>query len=419
MSSYAGLYIKDKEIFTYRNQVDQGMLDLFSADELLHVTGTEATTYGKGWYIDTLSAEEIEQLEVVVFVAPAQVLKDRLNVLGISQTLVKEVFEETLEDAIEHASTFAQRFPDVPVEDVLEKQLQELRSLDYDSWAQQLVAYISSKRTAQEAQSPYDQGPLKILSDADPRVLLRAILEHIDGEEVVTIDLTELVEGGWVDQDDSDSSIDKDWEVIGGAAIIITEGTYDAQVLKGAIEVLKPHLVPYIRFLDYSFRNEGSASVAVNTLKSFAAAGISNRIVAIFDNDSAAYEAVSALEGIKLPPYYTVIHYPDIALAEDYPTLGPQGNVTMNVNRLAGSIELYLGTDVLRDDAGNFIPVQWKGYMGKIKAYQGELLNKASIQKAFSEKLKLARADRKNVEGQDWSGLHAILDRLTETLSEL
>lgn len=31
----------------------------------------------------------------------------------------------------------------------------------------------------------------------------------------------------------------------------------------------------------------------VKTLKSFAAAGISNRIVAIFDNDTAAYDALS------------------------------------------------------------------------------------------------------------------------------
>ena len=55
----------------------------------------------------------------------------------------------------------------------------------------------------------------------------------------------------------------------------------------------------------------------------------------------------------------------------------------------------------------------------RTKALQNHILNKALVQKAFTEKLKLARADRKNVEGQDWSGLHAILDKLIETLSEL
>jgi len=74
---------------------------------------------------------------------------------------------------------------------------------------------------------------------------------------------------------------------------------------------------------------------------------------------------------------------------------------------------------VLTDDKGTLLPVQWKGYMSKIKYYQGELLDKAVAQKAFNEKLKAARADRKNIEGQDWSGLRAILDTLVETLSEL
>jgi len=285
-----------------------------------------------------------------------------------------------------------------------------------------LDAYISSKRSVKEKdiRSLYGEGPLEILSSyADQRVLLRAILEHIDEKEVVTLDLTDLVAGGWLDEHDFDSAFRKGLEFDMGVPIIITEGTYDAQVLKGAIEILKPHLAPYIRFLDYDFRNEGSASVAVSTLKSFAAAGISNRIVAIFDNDSAAREAVTALKGIKLPPQYKVIHYPDINLANEYPTLGPQGNVTMNVNGLAGSIELYLGADVLKDNEGNLMPVQWKGYMSKIKSYQGELLYKSLAQKAFNEKLKAAKTNRKNVDKQDWSGLSAILDKLVETLSNL
>ena len=331
---------------------------------------------------------------------------------------VKEVFEEALEKDIEHTATFAQRYPGKDLGKMIEERLKELQKLDYDTWMQQLSAYISSSRSLKEneVRSLYDDGPLEILSNDDQRVLLRAILEHIDEKEVVKLDLTDLAEGGWLDE--QNSALRRNWESTNSAPIIITEGTYDAQVLKGTIEILKPHLAPYIRFLDYDFRNEGGASVAVSTLKSFAAAGISNRIVAIFDNDSAAREAATTLKGIKLPPQYTVIHYPDINLAREYPTLGPQGNITMNVNGLAGSIELYLGTDVLKDDEGNLMPVQWKGYMSKIQSYQGELLNKFLVQKAFNEKLKAAKTNRRNVDNQDWSGLSAILDKLVETLSK-
>jgi hypothetical protein len=422
MSSYAGIYVNDKEVFSYRNEVYPEMLYLFSEDELLHLTGNEATKRAPSWFIEDMSPEEIEDLEVYAYVAPAGVLKDRLSLLGFGKTLVKETFEEALEENIEHATTSVQKYSGKGLIKYAEGRLKELQKLDYDTWMQQLGAFISANRSlnVDEVRSFIDEGPLEILSGyTDQRVLLRAILEHIDEKEVVTLDLTDLVAGGWLDKQDFDSAFRKGWELDIGVPIIITEGIYDAQVLKGAIEILKPHLAPYIRFLDYDFRNEGSASVAVSTLKSFAAAGISNRIVAIFDNDSAAREAVTALKGIKLPQQYKVIHYPDIKLANEYPTLGPQGNVTTNVNGLAGSIELYLGTDVLKDDEGNLMPVQWKGYMSKIKSYQGELLNKSLAQKAFNEKLKAAKTNRKNVDKQDWSGLSAILDKLVETLSNL
>ena len=92
----------------------------------------------------------------------------------------------------------------------------------------------------------------------------------------------------------------------------------------------------------------------------------------------------------------------------------------MNVNRLAGSIELYLGTDVLWQDAQHtLMPVQWKGYLSKIQRYQGELLQKRQVQEAFAAKLKEARADRSNIAKQDWSGLQVILDTLIQTLSDL
>ena len=74
-------------------------------------------------------------------------------------------------------------------------------------------------------------------------------------------------------------------------------------------------------------------------LKSFAGAGIANRIVLLLDNDTAARDAVRALRGAKLLDHYSVLHYPDIELARSYPTLGPTGLSEMDVNGLAGSIE--------------------------------------------------------------------------------
>jgi hypothetical protein len=51
----------------------------------------------------------------------------------------------------------------------------------------------------------------------------------------------------------------------------------------------------------------------------------------------------------------------------------------MDVNRLACSLEMYLGEDVLRMKTGDLMPVQWKGYMSGIQAYQGEILDKTDV----------------------------------------
>ncbi len=159
MSSYAGLYVNDKAVFTYRNEVDPEMLYLFSADELLHLTGNEATKHAPGWIIEDMSPEEIEELEVYAYAAPAGVLKDRLSVLGFGETLVKKIFEEALKEDIEHAITSVQRYSgEDPLvygqveygtsvqkfsgKDLLEyaeESLKELQKLDYDTWMQQLV----------------------------------------------------------------------------------------------------------------------------------------------------------------------------------------------------------------------------------------------------------------------------------------
>jgi len=40
----------------------------------------------------------------------------------------------------------------------------------------------------------------------------------------------------------------------------------------------------------------------VSLVKAFVAAGITNRVIALFDNDTSAHEPTSALKRISLPP---------------------------------------------------------------------------------------------------------------------
>ena len=271
---------------------------------------------------------------------------------------------------------------------------------------------------------PYDRTSipalLEIWEDADPRFLLAAVLLACKPDDELVLDVTELIAGGWLDIgfDPQQIAIEHfSYSLANGSPpVIITEGSTDVRFLQEAIRIRRPHLQSYIKFFDFADGAEGSAAAGVRTLKSFAAAGISNRIVLLLDNDTAARDAVRALRVGKLPDHYSVLHYPDIEIARSYPTLGPTGLFEMDVNGLAGSIEMYLGVDALTGADGTVSPVQWRSYIEGMKAYQGEVLDKADIQKRFREKVKQATADPSIIAAQDWSGLDSIVDSLIEIL---
>jgi hypothetical protein len=155
----------------------------------------------------------------------------------------------------------------------------------------------------------------------------------------------------------------------------------------------------------------GGAGALVATVKAFAGAGITNRVVALFDNDSAGRDAARQLAAVTLPANYRVLTYPALPIARAWPTVGPTGPATMDINGLAGSIELYLGEDVLQS-ADGLEPVQWKGLVESVGQYQGELIRKTEVQRRFREKLRRAQENLVPPDTRDWSGMRAILEEV-------
>jgi hypothetical protein len=99
-------------------------------------------------------------------------------------------------------------------------------------------------------------------------------------------------------------------------------------------------------------------------------------------------------------------------MLRSYPTLGPSGPVTLDVNGLAGSLELYFGNDVLRLSGDALTPIQWKGHVASVDAYQGEVLEKRSLRVAFNAKLAIARTEPRDSLSGDWSGMVTLFRQL-------
>lgn len=254
--------------------------------------------------------------------------------------------------------------------------------------------------------------------DEDIRCLWRAALEACAPDAAVMLDLSSITGSGRVLAEDTlvaDAHATRRIRIPSDApTVVLTEGPSDRAAIEGALALLAPHLTDLYTFMDFeSMRVEGGARPLVGLVKAFAGARIVDRVVAIFDNDTAAQSALRGLRQVALPSNIRVANFPNLAVAERYPTQGPHGEQVMNVNGQAGSIELYFGEDVLRHPTtGQLTPVRWSSLDRGTQQYQCELLDKHVLQQRFDAKLRAARRDPSVMTSQDWSGMQAVIDTL-------
>jgi hypothetical protein len=352
---------------------------------------------------------------------------DRLNVMGFTLRRVQMDFEDGLRSELEKFESWAEDGNSEWCHD----EWDFLKTLTFDKYATSFNEVISHRLRP----VPFDDHKKEGLDPTiryilgendeylfgflgvDVRLLLRLTCEVVTADSRVVQDITGLVAAGYYGEREpvSENAIRT---LIAGhpensPRIILTEGSTDRTILREALEIVYPHLAPYYSFLDFdTSRSPGGAGHLVSLVKAFSAAGITNRIVALFDNDTSAREATRALERIPLLPNIVFRHYPELEILQAYPTLGPGGLTSLDVNGLAASIELYLGEDVLRGDGNTLTPVQWKGYSETLKQYQGEVIRKTALQIAFHEKVARCRTDPGALKATDWSGLSAILQEV-------
>jgi hypothetical protein len=247
--------------------------------------------------------------------------------------------------------------------------------------------------------------------------MLRLLLDGFSDCETVTYDLTDLVAGGYFDSASdmiqyAEYLISREYDV-SRTIVILTEGSTDRWILERSMKLIYPHLAPFFSFLDFDgVRLEGGAGSLANMVKAFAGAGIVNRVIALFDNDTAGNAALLNLKTLRLPPNIKALPLPPIEIGNSYPTLGPSGQSLLDINGLACGIELYLGIDSLTASDGKLMPVQWKGYDSKLRRYHGELLAKSEVLERFRTKLTTCESEPNRLEEFDWSGLRLVIGAL-------
>lgn len=426
MGSYAECWASNFYVGSTKNDVDPALMQLFRAADKKVITSNKANLPNQlnRWaeYI-----EEEEDVNVVYYSAPARVVKARLELIGYSLANSKKAYTRYLYGEISRYEGWAEGSHG----DVFQPTLRILREMNLEKWLSTLKE-IHNKGLSHNRYSRDDDGTLlsyMLREDwygfpgVDLNVALRLALEVIPENENFIYDVTDLILSEYFGADEDlveyAANISSQDYYNNGKCIILTEGKSDTLVLSESLNLLYPHLADYFTFMDFDgAKVGGGAGSLANMVKSFSGAGIINKVVAVFDNDTAAHAALKGLRKAKISKNIKIFMLPNIDILNDYPTIGPNGMISMNVNGLAGSIEPYLGKECLVDSEGAYYPIQWTGLDTGLKKYQGEITEKDKVQKNFKEKLNRCIEDRSSIDKFDWSGVKKILEGIFNLFHE-
>lgn len=363
---------------------------------------------------------------IVEYKALAAHVRQRLDIMGFSLKKVIDDFESIRANKILELSEYIAEEP----EDYLKEELALYKENNFENYLGAFKTITSSgiHPVFYLKENPNSSTLIQFILDNynednfywafpcfDIRCFFRAIMEIAPQDSFVRYDVSDLVASGYYEIDENiyenalnalTSSYPSNSKII-----ILTEGITDKEVIEQSLKLLFPHLFEYYSFMDFSFLPPGGAGNLVNLLKSFSGAGITNKVLALFDNDTAAFSAVESLKAIQLPDNIKILHYPDIDLAKKYPTIGPNGTSVQNINGSACSIELYFGEDILKE-GGTLTPVQWKSLDNRINKYQGEIINKDMLKQKFMGKLKKCQTSSAFINLTEWKDIDLILKRI-------
>lgn len=215
------------------------------------------------------------------------------------------------------------------------------------------------------------------------------ILDSLDDNAIVEYNLTDVINGGWVDLSEiMNFEIEK--------IIVLTEGITDAEFISKSLKLLNPHLFNYYHFVDFKgFKVEGGASAMVKMLKAFAASNVKHPVIGLFDNDAVGLLELSKLSNVKMPSNIRLVSLPYLEFASNYPVKISTDHALMNINGIACGIEMYLGSDLLSID-GSYRNVSLTIFNHPSSKYHGSLEDKSVVQDLF--RAKLAASDMNGME---------------------
>jgi hypothetical protein len=210
-----------------------------------------------------------------------------------------------------------------------------------------------------------------------------------------------LVDNGWEEEASFVAGAPRQQRVL-----VATEGTSDARIVRRGLDALRPEIADFFRFIDV---NESHPFWGTGSLIKFAEGlvriDVQNRILFLLDNDAEGRDAERRMQALGMPTNMRAMVLPDHPSLRDFPSLGPQGMSSGDINGRAAAIECYLDLALPGCPPAKVV---WSNYKKDVDAWQGALEHKGSYAKHFFE-----QTDEQLLGGgYDISKLEAVLDAL-------
>lgn len=212
----------------------------------------------------------------------------------------------------------------------------------------------------------------------EPYIILRLLAENPENLNYDVIwDYNEVVEAGWTRLDFLKEGLEDSDKLL-----IVTEGKSDSFIIKRTLDEIFPNIQDFFEFIDmeenYPFTGVGNL---LNFSKGLSKIKIQNKIIVLFDNDTAGNEIYNKVKEIQKPDNLVFCHLPLCNEFNQFLCIGPSGTNFSNINGKAVAIECFLDFNSVAEKP----MIIWTSYNKNMKQYQGELVNKDRYVNSFKK----------------------------------
>lgn len=338
-----------------------------------------------------------ETTHVEVFQAPLRALVTRLELLGSTLPAIERRFANPYVTYDEpHDVTFAEALDLIRGAD-----LGAIADFEIDRDGEGILPSEYQERLKGAAyQQQFNPAPAwdldSLLERLSPYDALRVFAERPENLELMVVwDFMDVVDSGYFERKDFTVGCN------GEGFLLVTEGTSDTDIIRHAFKILRPEIADFFRYVDmeknYPFGGHGNL---LNFMKGLNSIGMTDRVLAVFDNDAAG---VGSLKELSKFPGINAVKLPDLDEFRNFPSIGPNGEHLADINGRAAAIECYLK---LPPDCR----IRWMNYDPKAGEYHGVIDQKEA------EKSRQRDAFLKATSGNDYpfEKISKVLDTIIE-----